>query len=150
MGLLLSGCQPDLLVTTLETTATPTVNENNSVEVPIRVVVKNQGNAAANVSKVAIEYTGGVIDPSRTFVIAFTVPGQSSIWYPFTSGALAAGSTETFTGKVTLHPKEHGVTVSLTATADSCSGDELMPAYCRVKESNEANNKSAPISVALP
>ncbi len=152
MGLLLSGCvgEPDLVVTTLETTGPPTVNAENSVEVPIRVVVKNQGNAAADIFKVATEYTGGAIDPSSTFVVAFTVPGQSDIWYPHTSGSRAAGSTVTFAGKVTFNSAEHGVTVSLKATADSCSGDEFMPAYCRVDESDEGNNQSASISVALP
>lgn len=152
MGLLLSGCvgKPDLVVTTLETTGPPTVNAENSVEVPIRVVVKNQGNAAADVFKVAIEFTGGAVDPSRTFVVAFTVPGQTDIWYPHTGSSLAAGSTVTFAGKVTFNPAEHGVTISLKATADSCSGDEFMPAYCRVKESDEGNNESAWISVSLP
>lgn len=152
VGLLLSGCvgKPDLVVTTLETTGPPTVNAENQVEVPIRVVVKNEGNAAAGIFKVATEYTGGTIEPSRTFVVAFTVPGQSDIWYPHTSGSLAAGSTVNFAGKVTFNPGEHGVTVSLKATADSDSGDEFMPAYCRVEESNEDNNESTLISVSLP
>jgi len=150
MGLLLSGCTPDLVVTTLETTALPTVNADNSVEVPIRVVVKNQGNASADIFKVATEYTGGLIDPTRTFVVAFNVPSQSDFWYPYTSGSLAAGGTAIFEGNVIFNPSEHGVTVSLKATADSCSGDEFMPAYCRVEESNEGNNESAPISVPLP
>jgi hypothetical protein len=38
----------------------------------------------------------------------------------------------------------------LKAIADSCSGDEFMPDYCRVEESNETNNESTPISIALP
>lgn len=150
MVLLLSGCNPDLVVTTLETTGSPTVNADNSVEVPIRVVVKNQGNASADIFKVATEYTGGVIDPTRTFVVAFTVPSQTDFWYPRTSSSLGAGSTVTFAGKVIFNPGEHGVTVSLKATADSCSGDEFMPAYCRVEESNEGNNESTAIPVSLP
>jgi hypothetical protein len=151
MGLLLSGCalQPDLVVT-MATTGPPTVNAANTVEVPIRVDVKNQGNATAGIFKVAIAYTGGAIDPSRTFVVPFTVPGQSDKWYPYTSGSLAAGSTVTFAGNVDFRHEEHGVTVSLKATADSCSSDESMPAFCRVEESNEGNNESTPISVSLP
>jgi len=148
MALLMSGCvgKPDLVVTTLETTGAATVNSEGSVEVPIRVVVRNQGNAAADIFKVATDYTG----PDGTYVVAFTVPGQSSMWYPYTSTSLAAGSDVTFAGKVTFHPDVHGVTVSLKATADSCSGDEFMPDYCRVEESNEGNNESAAISVSLP
>jgi hypothetical protein len=152
MFLLLCGCvaYPDLVVNTLETTGSPTVNSENRVEVPIRVVVKNQGSASAGIFKVATEYTGGKIDPTRTFVVAFNVPSQSDFWYPRTSSSLAAGSTVTFAGKAIFNSGEHGVTVSLKATADSCSGDEFMPAYCRVEESNEGNNASAPISVSLP
>lgn len=152
MGLLLTGCanQPDLVITTLETTDPPTVNADNQVEVPIRVIVENQGGAAADTFKVSTQFAGGAVDPSRTFSVAFTVPGQSDIWYPYTSGPLAEGSTETFMGTLTFNDAERGVTVSLTATADSCSGDEFMPDYCRVEESNEGNNESDPISVTLP
>jgi len=150
MSLLFAGCKPDLVVTTLETTGPATINAQNSVEVPVRVVVRNQGNEPAGVFKISTEYTGGAINPSNTFAVAFTVPGQPNIWYPYTDGTLAAGSSVPFAGKVTFHPSEHGVTVSLKARADSCSGDEFMPAYCRVEESSETNNDSAALSVSLP
>jgi hypothetical protein len=138
--------KPDLVVMTLETTGPSAVNAENSVEIPIRVVVRNQGPASADVFKIATEYTGS----RGTFVVGFTVPGQNDIWYPRTSGLLASGSDVTFSGKVTFHPSVHGVTVSLNAIADSCSGDEFMPDYCRVEESNEGNNKSTSISLSLP
>lgn len=150
VGLLLSGCMPDLVVTTLQTTGPPTVNAETRVEVPIRVVVKNQGNAAANIFKVAIEYTAGPIRARQTRPVRFTVPGQSEWWCPLTTGSLAAGSSVTFPGKVTFQSDVHGETVSLKATADSRSGDEFVPAYGRVQESNEGNNESTPISVSLP
>lgn len=153
MCLFVFGCgggQPDLVVTTLQTTGPPTVNTDNSIEVPIRVVVENQGAASAGIFKVSADYTGGSIGPSTAFVVAFTVPGQASIWYPHTGGSLAAGSTVNFEGKLTFHPAEHGVTVAIKARADSCSGDEFQPAYCRVEESDEGNNESAAISVTLP
>jgi subtilase family serine protease len=147
MSLLLAGCKPDLVITTFQTTGSAIVNPQGSVEVPIRVVVKNQGTGNAGIFKVATHYT----DPGgSTYVVAFTVPGQSSIWYPYTSAPLAAGSDVTFAGKVTFHPAVHGVTVYLKGTADSCSGDEFMPNYCRVQESNEGNNESTPIQVSLP
>jgi hypothetical protein len=147
MSLLTAGCAPDLVITTFEKTGDPIVNPENSVEIPIRVVVKNQGDRSAGIFKVATHYT----DPSgSTYMVAFTVPGQSDIWCPYTSAPLAAGSDVTFAGKVTFHPEMHDVTVSLKGTADSCSGDEFKPDYCRVKESNEGNNESTPISVSLP
>lgn len=153
MSLFMAACTPNLVVTTLELDPLnpATVNPlNNSAEVPIRVVIKNQGNAAAEKFKVSTEYTGGTIDPARNFVVAFTVPGHSSIWYPATSASLAAGDEVAFRGKLIFNPSERGVTVSLKATADSCSGDEFMPDYCRVEESNEGDNESVAISVLLP
>lgn len=147
---LLTACGPDLAVSSLQLSGSPTVNANNAVEVPIHVVVTNQGNRSASLFKVSTQYTDGAIDPARKFTVAFTVPGQTSIWYPSTMAPLAAGAQAAFNGTVTFHPNEHGVTVRLTALADSCSGDEFMPAYCRVRERNEGNNESAPISIALP
>lgn len=141
------GCSPDLVVTTFETTGAPTVNVEGSAQVPVRVVVRNQGNASAGTFKVATEYTGS----AGTFVVSFSVPGQSSVWYPFTAAPLAAGQDVTFLGNVIFHPSVHGETVSLVAIADSCSGDEFTPAYCRVNESNEGNNESAALTgIALP
>ena len=146
MVLVLAACTPDLVVTDLETTGQATVNGDGSAEVPIRVVVKNQGSSAAGIFKVATEYTG----PQGTFVVAFTVPGQTSSWYPYTGAPLSTGDEKTFDGKVTFHPSVHGVNVSLKAIADSCSGDEFMPVYCRVEEGNESNNESVTVSVLLP
>lgn len=101
---------------------------------------------AAGIFKVSVSYTG----PSGTFLVPFTVPGQGSSWYPYTSSPLAAGSSVTFAGKVTLPAGLEGDTVSVRALADSCAGDEFMPTYCRVAESNEGNNESAPVSVPVP
>ncbi len=141
---------PDLVVTSLKTTGSPSVNANDSVEVPIAVVVRNQGGTPAGIFKVAIEYTGGAISPSSTFVVRFTVLGQSGSFYPFTTAALAADADRVFEGTITFNPAERGVTVSITATADSCAGDEFVPEYCRVEESDEGNNTSDPSAVRLP
>jgi len=137
---------PDLVVTTLETTGSPTMNPDESIAVPIRVVVQNQGDAAAAVFKVSTEYTG----PEGTFTVPFTVPGQDSAFYPYTGSSLGPGNGVTFEGEVTLPDTVGAETVSLRAIADSCAGDELMPDYCRVEERDEANNLSASISVSLP
>lgn len=142
---------PDLVVTTLETTGSPTVDPGcNCVQVPIRVVVENRGYADADTFKVSTEFLGGVISPSTISVAQFTVPGQSDSWYPSREGSFAAGAKERFDGTVSFHPQERDVTVILWAVVDSCAGDEFMPAYCRVKESNEDNNMSFPILVDLP
>lgn len=143
---LLIGCSPDLVVSTLETTDTPSINAENSVEVPVRVVVRNQGNDAANTFKTCVHYT----DADETFVVSFTVPGQDDLWYPYTNAPLNADAETTFAGIVTFHPSVHDQTVSLHATADCCGGDEFMPDACRVDESDEDNNQSESVSVSLP
>jgi len=150
--LLLSGCatlpgpgpgpspgKPDLIVTKFETTGPATVNAQNSVEVPVRVVVKNQGGVASYIFRTAVEYTG----PWGTNLVPFAVAGQSDTSYPWTP--LSAGGEMEYKGKVTFHPSLHNVTLSLVAIVDSCSGTP-----CRVDESNGSNNRSAPISVSLP
>jgi hypothetical protein len=137
---------PDLVVTSLIRTGPPTLNLQGRVEVPIRVKVSNQGNTAAGIFKVATEYTR----PQGTFVVAFTVPGQDNTFYPFTKTPLAAGNSVTFTGKVIFHPSVRNVTVTLRAIADSCSGEEFVPDFCRVKESDERNNTSVPLTLSLP
>jgi hypothetical protein len=150
------GGEPDLVVRVLEVTGPAIVNQRDgSVEVPVLVVVKNQGGGAADVFKVSTEYSGGVISPRTTFVVAFTVKSTADVdgsnrFYPLTRRLLPAGREVTFVGTVNFSAEERGATVSLTATADSCSGDELMPEYCRVAESNERNNESRLISMTLP
>ncbi len=147
MFMIILGCKSDLVVTTFEKTGNPSINPTSgSVEVPVRVVVKNQGDAPAGIFKVCTEYTG----PNGAYLVAFTVPGQQDIWYPFTSADLAENQSVTFNGKVVFHPEVHGVNVTLKAIADCCRGDEFKPEYCRVDESNEANNDSHSISVSLP
>jgi len=145
---------PDLIVTTWRTTG-PAVRGYAGLatalfagdfEVPFQVVVKNQGSLPASIFKVSVSYTG----PDGTFVAPFTVPGQKDNWYPYTSAPLAAGASVTFEGKVILSARLQGSTVSLRALADSCAGEERMPKYCRVEESDEGNNESAPVSVSLP
>lgn len=53
-----------------------------------------------------------------------------------------------FEGKITISTEDEKI--SLTAIADSCSGDEFMPDYCRIEESNENNNKFSPMLVTIP
>lgn len=139
--------QPDLVITALDSTGSPQLNSQSQVEAPIRLIVRNQGNAEAAVFKVSTEYTG---PDGGTFAVAFTVPGQNSLWYPFTSVPLPAGGEIAFDGWVTFLPNLQGQTVSLVGLADSCSGDERMPAVCRVEESREDNNNSTPLSLTLP
>jgi hypothetical protein len=138
--------QPDLVISALDFNGPAQINRSGNIEVPIRLVVRNQGNAEAAIFKVSTDYTG----PDGTFAVAFTVPGQNNIWYPFTNTPLPPGDEVVFAGMVTFLARLQGQNVSLTGLADSCSGDEFMPATCRVEESREDNNLSQPISLTLP
>ena len=139
--------QSDLVVTSLVRTGPPVI-VNGAVQQPVRVAVKNQGNGPAAIFKVAVEYTEA--DGGGPFVLAFTVPGEASIWYPSTDAALAAGKSASFSGVLKFHPAARRKRVSLRAIADSCAGDEFMEDYCRVRERSEANNRSAALWVVLP
>ena len=125
---------PDLVVTMFETTGRSTVVGGQG-EVPVRVVVKNQGTAPAPIFKVKVEHadTAGKL-------YWFTVPGQTDTTSARTNAPLAAGSSVTFAGKVAFGPVSPPESRNIRAVADSCAGDEFMPVYCRVQESNEHNN----------
>jgi hypothetical protein len=55
-----------------------------------------------------------------------------------------------FTGMVWLPITLQDQTIALSVLADSCSGDQSLPAYCRVAEGNENNNESQAWTVRLP
>jgi hypothetical protein len=138
--------QPDLVISALDLNGSAQINRKGDVEVPVRLAVRNQGNTEAGIFKVSLDYSG----PDGTFAIAFTVPGQNNLWYPFTDAPLPPGDEVVFAGVVTFPTRLQGQDVSLEGLADSCSGDEFVPAACRVEESREDNNLSGPISLSLP
>jgi len=114
--------------------------------VPIQVIVMNQGEAHAKAFKVATS----AITASGTFNFAFSVPGQASPWYPFTSSPLSSGDQVVFDGVVTFPSSYQAQEVQVFAEADSCAGDEFMPLHCRVLESEEGNNRSESVLVRFP
>lgn len=139
--------QPDLVVTSFQQNGA-TVLPNGFIEVSATAKVRNIGTAAAGIFKTSVEYTRA---PDATeFTVAFTVLGQADIWYPWTSGPLAPGAEVTFSGKLTYHSALRGRTVQTRVWADSRSGDEFIPDWCRVLESNEGNNHSVVVPITLP
>ena len=147
VALLACGCKADIVVPYISAIGAPTINLQGSVEVPIRVTVANQGTVDAPQFKLAMFYETATSGP---YVVSFDVPGQASMWYPYTSGTMAAAGTQTFDGIVTFIPSVHGVNVDIWAEGDSCAGDEFMPVTCRVDELDELNNDSAVLSLFLP
>ncbi len=148
-GASLCGCplKPDLITTSLATTGAIALNPSSEFVLPAQVVVRNNGTTPAGPFKVSVEYTNAI---GETFTAPFTVPGQIDTWFPWVDGSLLPGAEVVFDGSVFLHASLEGTTVTLRATADSCSDDDFMPWYCRVEEINEANNVSGPQVVALP
>jgi hypothetical protein len=133
-------------VTSLEIAGPAVFNSVGNIEQPIRVVISNQGGSSAGIFKVSTDVTS----TNGTFNVSFTVPGQNSYGFPFTTAPVAAGGQVRFQGYLTFSPRYAGQQVSITAIADSCAGDEFQPTYCRVDERNEGNNVSAPLKVTLP
>jgi hypothetical protein len=137
---------PDLVVAALQTADSAAINAEGNVELLVRVMVQNRGSAPAAIFKVSLEAT----EAGGTYGVAFTVPGQEDIWYPYTEAPLAAGDYAALEGKATFSSAWQGQTVSLVAVADSCAGEEFAAPTCRVEESDEGNNRSASVSVVLP
>ena len=147
IAMLACGCKADIVVPYISAVGTPTINPQGAVEVPVSVTVANPGTLDAPQFKMAMFYETATEGP---YVVSFDVPGQPSMWYPYTAGTMMAAGEETFNGVVTFHPSLHGVTVDLWAEGDSCAGDEFMPPHCRVDELDEFNNESQVISIYLP
>lgn len=146
---------PDLVVTSLEVLTNPsndelliTFSEDNTTVVIIRVVIKNQGDAPAGIFDVGTEFTGGNLSPDEISLIGFTHIPSVNFWFPHTSAPLGAGDEIRFDGNVIFSASHYGQTVSLVAIADVCNV-EFLPVYCRVRESNEGNNRSASLSLLL-
>jgi len=138
--------QPDLVVLEFVTTGEVIMRADGFQEVPVRVVIKNQGDGISSKFMISARY----IESQGDFMRPFTVQGQSSLWKPQTMASMHPGETVAVEGVLVGSPGASGETVNFYIKADSCDGDEFMPEYCRVNESDETNNDSQPITVRLP
>lgn len=137
----------DLVVRVLQVTGpVQVVSEQQIIVVPVYVVIVNQGEATADIFKLSAHYAG----PGGKFVAQFLAFDASSGLYPFTEAPLPAGQQITISGEILLPEALQGQTIAISVLADSCSGDKLMPDYCRVAEGNEGNNESQQIGIDLP
>ena len=141
-----SNALPDLTVTGTAT-GTPSFISSSEATLPLTVIISNLGNATGTRFKLSVD----VIDSSGRFVKPFNVPGGDR-WCPWRAG-LARGATHSFRSTLYIGlpggSSLHGQRITIIPRVDSCSGDEFMPDYCRVWESNEANNENRR-SVTLP
>ena len=118
----------------------------DSVVMPVRVVVRNDGNVPAGIFKLAAYYT----DSDGRFPTQFHVLGQPDQTYPFTSAPLEPGGEITIDGLVLLAGLGGGETVQVSIEVDSCVGDQFASGFCRVDEFDELNNFSTTIPVFIP
>ena len=149
-----AALQPDLRVS-LRFAAAAVRHPSGHYLVPVDVTIVNGGNETAGRFKIAAQYShvsfSGFRDTTasslRTPDGSFTSDGH----YIWTSRALFPGRTATFRASV-LVPNSipRGATVYFRFHADSCAGDEFMPYFCRVPESDEFNNFSLTKSIVLP
>lgn len=150
IAVMLSGCSSNLVVSSINGFGPLSINSDNSIDVPFRVVVTNNGNSTAPAFKVSTSYKGNPVSPGSEFFIPFNVPGMGDVQYPMYRPSLAGGADAVFEGNLTLPASMRGLTATVTARADSCDGEEFMPDHCRVEESSEVDNKSTELTVILP
>lgn len=138
---------PDLVVATLDVIGEAEIDpETGRLRLPIRVVVANEGDVPAAPFKVAVLFTADL--EQEPFVLPFELGEYTR--YPWTEGPLEARRETEFVGHVSFAQSWGGSTVWLTATADSCSGEEFVESFCHVQESDEENNDFGPSEVLLP
>lgn len=154
-GLWLFGCssdyesgstKPDLVVVAFEIRGPVVIDNKNRAIIPVHVAVKNKGAAVAGIFKVAAMYKGA----KNVHAVEFMVSDESRLWYPYSRDSLGLGDEAVFNGTIIFAEHLQGMMVPLYAVADSCIGEEYMPAYCHVDESNEVNNQSNSVLVTLP
>jgi len=149
-----AALQPDLRIS-YRFAAAAVRHPSGHYLVPVDVTVVNGGNEIAGRFKIAAQYShvsfSGFLETTvsslRTSDGSFTSDGH----YTWTTRALFPGRTSTFRASI-LVPKAipRGATVYFRFNADSCAGDEFMPYFCRVQESEESNNFSLTKSIVLP
>lgn len=134
---------PDLVVSYFDHDG-PARSDAEGVLVPAVLEIANRGGAPAEPFKVAIqvEARGRAAAP-----VPFRVSGQEDAWFPF-AGPLPPGETLQLRGEILVPPEWYDAEgARLVAEADSTVGDEFVPEYGRVQESDEGNNRSKPLEI---
>jgi putative hemolysin len=140
-GIIGPGNKSDLKAIRLVTGEASFDPEGSVARIPVWLRIENGGLASSGAFKLSID----VIESSgRRYTVPFAVQDQENLWYPMIAD-LSGQSQIDIGGEVTLGqpsgPDLRGQGFTLVAKVDSCSGDEFMPGYCRVEESDESNNE---------
>lgn len=121
----------------------------DELQLVLTVTVANRGDLEATLDytqsggpKVAVTYG------ANAFLTSFKVAGSTDQWYGRLRMPIGAGTTQTLVGDIALRLNRETV-MPFTVDADSRLGDEIIPAFIRVQETNE-NNNTASINVTVP
>lgn len=115
------------------------------VYTPVRVIVTNRGGLPSGPFKVALYGRSELGD----FLRPFFVRGDPQTYYAFQDDGLGPGERVEFTGAVGFLSARVGERAQVYAEADSCAGEEFVPAECRIVEYAEENNRSEEMEVIL-
>ena len=137
-----AGSKPDLEIVLLKC---PNVDEETQYGMPIEILIANKGTKASGRFKVSAEH---IQSGSRHTIQLKNKKGENG-WYIWHDAPIQA---TTKTVRLTAYMDWNGLLSGFqefVITVDSCIGDEFMPNYCRVDESNEKNNEY-PFQNVLP
>jgi hypothetical protein len=144
--------RPDLVVPGFRQIGEPRQGDG-TVDVPVEVVVRNDGDVPAGIFKVSVDFAS---DVEGSFPVQFIADRTSDVdpgnlFYPFSTRELGPGEQIAFTGVLRFADRGRSRSGEAVAVADSCSGDEFQdPASCRVEEFDEGNNRSDPLPLKVP
>jgi hypothetical protein len=146
---------PDLY-TTLRVTGPGILNKaTGKYSVPVRVSVRNSGNDIAGRFKIGIEFSHTSFAGLRLIPFTNVVSSDRAFsgdgFYVWTERAIFPGAAYTFTA-MALIPSSvpRAASIKLRASSDVCFGEEFMPYFCRLEESNEDNNRTDLQNATLP
>jgi hypothetical protein len=135
-----SGTGPDLMVRRFEVTGIATVNTDGSYTLPVRVIVRNQGNALAGPTHTWVSLLGSAAPQ----LLGLRVFGQTD---RYNTPSLAPQAEITLNG-IVIVPATLPAEWWLVAVADACRGTTLP--NCLINETNEDNVSDPVRSFEIP
>jgi hypothetical protein len=129
------------MVRRFDVTGIARVNADESLTVPVRIVVRNQGSEIAGRSNTWVSLFG----PAGTVLLGLRVTGQTD---RYNTPSLAPQAEVSLSGAVTIPSQHRRPQSALVAVADACRGEAL--AWCLIRETNEDNVSQPVTSLEIP
>lgn len=138
------------LVAVLDTKGVVTVADDGTVSLPVIITVSNTG--AGDAGRFAVSTQVRTVEGAGETVVPFAPDeddGVADTLKAFTSRPLAPDQRVAITGRILFGREWQGRQVVITALADSCAGEETPDPGCRVKETDERDNVSNSLQLAI-